>query len=91
MADDEELRALIAEIKSRDPGVDPPSIKLQRAGFELALENHPDVEYAARFIEKMFNTGWKITENDILTSGNRNNYKLKRKYIKEALLQTRSQ
>ena len=84
------MRELIEEIRARDPGMDPPSIKLQREGFEIGLKTHPDIDYAVKFIEKMFQTGWKITENDIRTSGNPNNYKLTRKYIKEALLQIRT-
>ena len=75
------------EIKNIHPGKDPPSISLKKEGFLQGLRNYPDIDYAVKFIERIFGNGWKITETEIITRGNKDNYNLKREYIKEALLQ----
>ena len=78
---------MIEQIKSKAVSKTPPRITLNREGFEEGLKFHPDVIKAKVFIEKLFNDGWKITHNSIETRGNPNNYKLSKKYVKEALTQ----
>ena len=70
LARDGELRTLIKQIEEISPSNDPPPISLRREQFEVGLKDHPDIEYVTRFIEKIFKTGCKITENDIVTGGN---------------------
>ena len=84
---DKEINELIEQIKSKAVSKTPPRITLNREGFEEGLKFHPDVIKAKVFIEKLFNDGWKITHNSIETRGNPNNYKLSKKYVKEALTQ----
>ena len=78
---------MINEIKSKSAPSTPPRITLNKEAFEEGLKDHPDVDRAKEFIDKLFINGWKITNNPIDTKGNPNNYKLSKKYVREALRQ----
>ena len=87
MLEDQEIQDLIQKIKTKPVPKTPPRITLNRDGFEEGLKLHPDANRARDFIDKLFKSGWNITNNAIATSGNPNNYKLCKKYVKEALRQ----